>query len=296
MSLTFVSNNGTTWPFDGSTGVTMTAGDEGIFDIPVDLAIDQRVGADGGTLVQARRAPRTVVLNLMIENASSVLPTWGSLMRAFAAGGSLVHTGVNGTRRLRQVNLSVPGRGRTGYDLNYRPVDVFSVVLVALDPWWYGDAESTSRINLAVNPTQFDDATVLFDDALTPFNGGTSITLLVEGDAPASPWIVIDAYYYTGNQSVDSVVVGNGTVDWEMIRPLVGRVFEVNTFPGLRGPHLGSMFTPHDPVNPVDWSWLSERSRLFDLPVGSTVVTFGAVNPSANVTIRFGWESRWLTP
>jgi hypothetical protein len=288
--LSFVSNDGTTWPFDGSTGVTVAEGDTGIFDIPADLVIEQRVGLDGGVLASSRYSPRAVVLSFMLEGEPSILPLWGSFVASLAAGGKFVYDGPNGVRELRQVCLEAPGRSMLGRDLQYRDVDVFTISFLALDPWWYGPAVEIDT------PAAADDVPFNADiafNANVPFNGGSSATFTVVGDTSANPRFVLIA----GGDPMGTGTVTDGTRMWETTMSVTpDGAFEVDARPGSRGPHVGSDLAVGSPAMPVNWSLLTESSRVFDLPVGTTTVSYAFDVAGANAIIRLWYEPRWFTP
>ncbi len=93
-SLTFTSGNGAVWPLNGTTGVTLTEGAEGLFELPVELNMEQRVAFDGGVVYRARFAPRRMVLPLLIvAQGGKALHIWRALMRDLRTPkGSLIYT------------------------------------------------------------------------------------------------------------------------------------------------------------------------------------------------------------
>lgn len=293
MSLTFRSNNGTVWPLDGTTGVRHTGQDDGIFNAPKDLVVQQRVTSDGGVLANARRSPRSVTIEVMLEEQPGVtlLKLWGNLNAALDAGGTLEYNGPNGVRTLKNVVLEASGRSMTGYDLKTRTVDVFPLSLLALDPWWYGPPQSTPSTLINAALTDFD-AAVGFD-AATPFDGGGSLVIVVDGHAPASPRFLLSG---TITGPAPHFTATNGTNTWQLIAPLAVQAFELDTRPGSRGPHYGSSLLVNFPAQEIDWSLLSESSRLFDLPVGTTTVTFLSNGAAGFTGFLISWETRWLTP
>lgn len=288
MTLTFISNNGSTWPLDGSSGVTALDGLAGLYTIPEDLIIDQRVASDGGVLASQRKSPRPIDIPLLLSGSSEVLTLWGQLVRAFAAGGTLEHDGPNGVRQLRRIVLQSSTQSLTGHDISHSQDEVFVVSLLALDPWWYGPVELVT-ISLDEQPTPFNDATVGFS-APIPFNGGTSTSVNVAGDAPAFPVFAVAGGF------TDVTVTVEG-LSWRWERPMAsGEVGQVDTRPGSQGPRMGSSIVPGHPLQAVDWSLLAEASRLVTLPVGTVPVVVGATSPDSSAELVISWEPRWLTP
>jgi hypothetical protein len=286
MSLTWVSNNGTTWPLDGTEWVTVAADAEGLFEIPTDLVLDPRVSLDGSALVSARRSPRPVVLPFVL--VGDVRDVWGRLISALAAGGTLRYTAPDGTRELRQVVLEAPDRAWSGHDLRHRADDAIAVSLLALDPWWYGTAVFET-ISLDIEGIEWSPDLGWNPDI--PWNGGASVQLTVTSEASVSPvWTIVG--------EVDEVIVASGPLAWQWVEPLADAAGgTVDTRRGSRGPRLGSEIVAGvGGLGPIRWGLLSEQSRLFNLQPGANVLAIGVSGASSLAELTVGWEPRWLTP
>lgn len=284
--LTFVSNNATSWPLDGTAGMTVGRGAEGLYEIPVDLVLDQRVGGDGATLASQRRSPRSVLLEIDIDD--NVRDQWASLVAALAAGGTLQYDDGTRTRELRNVVLEAPDRSETGMDLFVRSDDVFPVALLALDPWWYG-SQVTEVIDLhALAGVGWSPA--LAWNAQLSWNGGTAIPLLIEGDADVSPLFGFHGVF-------DELVVSRGASAFRWLPAMAaGEHGTFDSRPGSRGPRRGSTLYSA-PVSGLDWGLISEDSRLFDLaPSAATDIFVTAPGTAAGAEMTVAWEPRWLTP
>lgn len=286
MTLQFVDANAVAWPFDGSTGITVLQGAEGIFEAPVSLVLDQRIASDGAVLISERRAHRTVVLRLMLADAVAVSPLWGNFLRSLAAGGKLVYDGPNGVRELRDVRLQAPDRAMTGTDLGSRDADAIAVELVALDPWWYGSLVTLSDV--FGEPTPWN-AELPWNSAI-PWNGGSSMSVDVEGDAPAYVRIVVKA----DSDPVTSASFSCNGVGWTITGVPASDAVTVDSRPGSRGPYLGSSLLGID-ERPIDWTLITEVSQIFELPTGESSIVFGAVS-DGEPEWTIAWEPRWLTP
>lgn len=286
MSLTWVSNDGTTWPFDGSIGVTVVGDVEGVFTIPTDLVIDQRVGFDGGLVVNSRYAPRRVTLELLLVDTFEVLSLWRGLLRALAAGGNLQYEGPYGRKQLRSCRLEGPDRSMTGQDLQFRIDDVIPVSLVALDPRWT-DSELTTVV-LPISVSTAYDAPIAYD-AVIPYTGGSSRVVTVVGDAEAYPDFYIRGPFTTLTVSLGeaSFQLANALADG--VEMTVTADTATETVNGGRGPKLAS-------DSRVDWSLLTEGSLLPGLPVGSSSIVVGGTGTGINSACWVFWVSRWLTP
>jgi hypothetical protein len=302
VSLTWRSASGATWVLDGSQGVKTVNEDEGIFTIPTDLVIDQRVG-DGGALVSARRSPRRVLLSMMFDDAGegngALLVLWRSFFRALAAGGELDYDGPSGTRTLRSVVLEGPDRSLTGHDIQFNGVDVFTVTLVALDPWWYGSLTSLDGSHASAgqafgDPTAWN-AAIPWNESI-PWNGGASATIVNDGDVASWCTVVVHNGTATGASVAFSI---NGMGGWESAAmPPAPTFLSVSGEPGRRGPHLGSHGLISGSDGPIRWNLLTEQSQLFDLPRGESSIVFGLANPAGDDSESWNvfWRPRYLTP
>ncbi len=288
MSLTFVSGDGSVWPFDGSTGVRTALGVEGIFTIPTDLVIEQRVGSDGAVLLNQRRSPRRVALDLYLEPITgTLLSLWSSLFAAFArGGGKLIYVGPNGSCELREIALEGPDRSMTGQDIQFRNDDVFSVSLLALDPWWYG-AAVTETIVLG-DPTAWD-APIGWNSG--PWNGGSGATITVAGDAPATP-------LWTIKGAMTELIAGNGVQSWTWTEDLAtGSYGTVDHRPGTRSPRLGSDLNGVAESGFGLWHLLSNDSVLeWGLAPGANELILSAAGKDGSSSLSVWYEPKWLTP
>ena len=288
--LSFASNTGMTYPLDGSDGISLINLVDGLTTVPRDLIIDQRVAADGGVLVNARRGPRRILLDVMIpdEDSLNVLATWGPLFAAFEAGGTLIFEGPNGMRELRQMELESPIRrtiGPDGID------DVWTISLLALDPLWYGPVESLTFMFGA--PTAWNEAIAW--NAIIPWNGGATQQVSVDGHAPVYP-------VFVAKFGIAGLTMSNGVESWSLNVDLPGTlartdVVTVDHRVGSRGPHYGSDFVAGHAPGPVSFRLLTENSRVdWSIPVGPSNLFFGADSIGGSSDLTMYWESRWLTP
>jgi hypothetical protein len=289
MSLTFVSADGSVWPLDGSVGVRTINQDEGIFTIPTDLVVEQRVGSDGAVLVNIRRSPRRVSLHFLLEptGATNLLTLWGQFFRSLSVGGSLVYEGPTGTRELRQIVLEGPDRSMTGQDLQFRTDDAYQVSLLALDPWWYGAAVQESFT--FGEPTAWD-AAIAWDSAL-PWNGGSAMLVTIQGDADALPlWTITGA--------VDELIVSNGVQSWTWVHTLAsGDYGTVDHRPGTRSPRLGSGLNGVAESSFGLWFLLSNQSTLdWGLAPGENSLVVSVAGDDGSSALSMWYEPRYLVP
>ncbi len=245
------------------------------FDVPPPLlTIDDYVGADGGALVESRRGPRPIVLPLDVSHPTRVQSRIRELAVLLAGPVSLRWSDGTVDRTLRSVvyEAGLSGDG----DVDQARTVVLS--LLALDPWWYGE-QASAALPIAA-PTAFN-AAVPFNAAI-PFNGGASTSVSIAGDLPAFP--VIDVY-----GPADQVTIGCAGAEWQTAVALVaGDVLTIDTRPGRRGPRLNGAG--------VDWSLLTEASRLWTLPPGTTSVVVGTVGATVDTNIVMAWEPRFICP
>lgn len=284
MSLSFVSENGTTWALDGTQGVTVLEKVGGVFTAEMDLTIDPLLGTDGGTLVNRRQPPRNVDLPVLVSTGvPAVQALWARFLSAVSVGGRLVYTGEDHTRQLRRVWLQSVAPGRFGYDLGQVADEVFVMSLVALDPWWVGEVQTLSLTGAASGDSIGWSSAEPWNAAL-PWNGGASLQVEVYGDAPAFP--VIDIY---GPVDTVSVGIADGLA-WASVQDLtLGQRLTVDHRPGYRGPRLES-------TNTVNWALLTEESRLWALANGSNTVVVNVTGDDANTQVTLSYEPRYLTP
>jgi hypothetical protein len=293
--LSFVSDNGTTFPLDGSDGIQVVDLVDGLATIPQDLIIDARVG-DGGTLVSSRLGARRLALSVMLDDPVHLtrLSQWSTLQRALFAGGSLVFDGSSGQRTLYQVTLESSVRSMIGPD---DIDDVFTLTVVALDPWWYGPEESlggsTGTCGQAFGtPTAWDAASAW--DAGIPWDGGAGTAVDNTGDTAAWCEVVV----HPGTAAAVSVAMSiDGIGGWTSVALPMSRCLTVNGEPGDRGPRTGSARFGQGEA-PILWSLLTETSQLFELPVGTSSIITGLSSPAGDGSESWNvfWSPRYLTP
>lgn len=274
--MTWTAANGTaTVISDGSAGITLRADPIGLEAPNPSNNVDDYIAFDGGVLVNRRRPVRSVALGLYLEHATRVETVVAQVASMLQGPGELEWAdGVN-TRSLRQVIYEGGLDGSGDVNLLQRSM---VVSLLALDPWWYGPADSTA-LSVA-SPTAFD-AAISFD-AVIPFDGGASSPVTVTGDTDAYPVITV-----TGPAT--TLTVGSGGLDWSInVALIAGDVLVVDHRPGSRGPRKNGGL--------VDWSLLTQASRLFTLAPGVTSVISGSTGSSGATTITLEYEPRFLTP
>lgn len=289
-ALEFRSTNGSVWPLDGSSGVTLLEEAEGLFEIPDDLVIDPRVGVDGGVLVNRRQSPRRLVLPfLLVAPSGRVRGLWGQVFAALRAGGTLVYTEGASVRELRHVVLESVDRSWSGHDLGTRRDDLFTVSMLGLDPWWYGEMDLTEIDLAAIDGTPWDPPVSWAPDL--PWNGGDAEAITVAGDTGAAPVFTI-----TG--PVEEVIVARSGLAWAWQTELAsGEGGTVDCRPGRRGPRLGSdIVSGVGTLGDVRWQLLTEQSRLFNLEPGDNTLAIGVTGASAGATLTVGVEPRYLIP
>jgi hypothetical protein len=269
----WVSSTGTTLTFDGSTGVKLLRGVEGLDARPVNLTIEQRIASSGGVLINRQEPPRTVVLPLLIDlNLITVSEVAASLQ----GPGILVSTA---GRQLRDLVYVAGFEGRwtvdTGGvgDLAHRK---FTVELVALDPWWYGEAVQQSFAFGA--PTAWN-AAIPWDSPL-PWNGGSAMTATVTGDVEALPlWTITGA--------MTELIVSNGASAWTWTYDLSsGEYGTVDHRPGTRSPRLGSDLNGESESSLGLWFLLSNQSTLdWGLPPGENGLVVNAAGDGGSSSL-----------
>lgn len=292
MTLRWDSDDGSSYTFDGTSGVRSVEEDDGIFNMQADLTVDQRVTSDGGVLLRRRYPPRRVVLNLLLEvSEGGVRPLWRQLLRSFTAGGRLIYEGISETLELRQVVLEGPRRSMLGQDMDYNPADVVSLSFLAMDPWWYGAIEIVSIPFSAPTPW---DAAIPWDSPI-PWNGGSSLSVSIAGDAPAYPAFVIQG-------PATGITVSTDDGAWEMDTTILGTgdlsAIQVEHRVGRRGPRYGSDLIAGLPVlGSVDWSLLTEASRVdWGLEPGDADLTIGSGGTDGNSALTMFYEPRYQSP
>lgn len=282
MTLSWIGSDGYTATFDGSSGIEIAAGVLGIDAPPVELSTSPYLSADGSVLVKQRRGIRRLVLPLLFvgEAPTGARAVMAELLRSLVAGGTLRYTGAN-TRDLRDVYYeSGAGQGNRLQDGGVFVDDVYPISLLAMDPWWYGES-SVLVLNFGTE-VPFDDASVTFDASIG-FDGTDTNPVIISGDAEAFPITTIDGPFTTLQVGIA------GGLTFELAAPLAaGDRIVVDTRPGNRGPRRNG--------GDVDWSLLTPESRLWTLPIGSSVLNAGATGDTGASLIEVAWQQRFLTP
>lgn len=269
------ANGASTVLSDGSAGIILQHAPVGLEAPAPSNTIDDYIAFDGGSLINRRRPVRSIALGLYLEHATRVETVVAQLASMLQGPGELEWAdGVN-TRTLRQVIYEGGIDGSGDVNLLQRSM---VVSLLALDPWWYGPANSQALSTAAV--TSFD-AAVSFDAAI-PFDGGVAVAVTVLGDADAYPVITV-----TGPAT--SLVVGSNGLTWQIASALsASDVLVVDHRPGSRGPRLNG--------GAVNWALLTEASRLWTLSPGTPFVATGVIGSTGATSLTMAWEPRFLTP
>lgn len=276
--LTWIDSAGVSTPLVEAGGYKLLRGTMGLGEAAPQNSIDDFVAFDGAVLVKRRRSTLGLLLPLLVRHATRVQTKIEELasMLERAPGQIQYDDGVN-TRTLKNVIYE----GGLGGDLSNAPFPVWrkvAVALLALDPWWYGPANSQALSTSAV--TAFD-AAIAFDSAIA-FDGGAATGVNVSGDTDAYPVITVQG-------PATTLTVGSGGLVWSIAAALsASDVLIVDHRPGSRGPRLNA--------GGVDWSLLTEASRLWTLPRGVASVVTGIVGGSGATAINMSWEPRYLTP
>lgn len=277
ITLTWHAADGTSYVLDGSTGYRVTRGALGLDVPPVQNTLDPYMGSDGSALISRRRDVRMVTLPLFIKHATRAQTLLGTLAAAFQGPGILEYS--DGTVDYELRNVIYEG-GMLGDQTEVASKLWRKVIasLVALDPWWYGDAVS---VPLSFAGATAFSAAVAFSAAI-PFDGGNAASVVVTGAGQAYPVITV-----TGPAT--SVTVSLGSLGWTNAHALGGGdVLVVDTRPGSRGPRLNGAST--------DWSQLTAGSRLWTLQPGPNSIVTGASGTSGATAIVMQYEPRFLTP
>lgn len=240
--------------------------------------LENYIAFDGAALTNRRRNTQSLIVPLLVRDATRAQTKIEALATALDNGpGQLEYAdGVN-TRYLKNVIYD----GGLGGDMSNAPVSAWrklAVSLLALDPWWYGPANSQALSTSAM--TAFD-AAVSFDAAI-PFDGAVAVGVSVVGDAEAFPVI-------TAVGPLTTLTVTVNGLSWSIANALsASDVLVVDHRPGSRGPRLNGGL--------LDWSLLTEASRLWTLPKGvASVITTLSGNTGAT-SIVMVWDPRFLAP
>lgn len=273
--MTWTDAAGVATVLDGSAGIIARHAPIGLEAPSPVNTIDDYVAFDGGVLANRRRPARPIALGLFLEHATRVETVTAQLASMLQGPGTLQWADDVQSRVLRKVIYEAGLDGSGDVTLTQRSV---VVSLLALDPWWYGPANSQALSTSGV--TAFDAA--IGFDSLIPFDGGTGIGVTVVGDAEAYPVITVVGPVTT------LTVICNG-LSWSIASGLsTSQVLIVDHRPGSRGPTVNGA--------PVDWSWLTEASRLWTLPSGVTSVITAMTGNTGATSVTMTWEPRWLTP
>lgn len=273
--LTWTAADGTVTVLDGSAGIWWRKGPIGLQAPDPTNTIDDYTSFDGGVLVNRRRSVRALILPIYLIHATRVQTVMSKLAAMLQGPGTLQYADGTDTRMLKQVIYEA---GIDGSGIANKLQRMLAVSMIALDPWWYGPANSQALSTGAV--TAFD-AAISFDAAI-PFDGGVGAGVTVLGDAEAYPVITVIG------PATTLTVSANG-LSWSIAVALLSTdTLVVDHRPGSRGPRLNG--------GAVDWSLLTEASRLWTLPAGSTSVVSGIVGGTGATSIIMAWEPRYLTP
>lgn len=274
-SLTWIDAAGTATVLDGSAGILLQADPVGLEAPNPTNTIDEYAVFDGGVLANRRHPVRAIALGLYLEHATRVETVTSGLAQMLQGPGQLRWSDDVNTRTLRQVIYEA---GLDGGGVSNLLEATRVVSLLALDPWWYGTAQSQILSVGAV--TAFDDA--LAFDSVTAFDGGGTVAVPVLGDVESFPVFTI-----TG--PADTLVIGSGGFAWQLAAPLVaGDTMVIDHRPSSRGPRKN--------YGPVDWSLITENSRLWPLVNGLTAIISGATGTTGATAIVMAYEPRYLTP
>lgn len=274
-TMTWTDVDGNATVLDGSAGIILRDEPIGLEAPNPSDTIDALVAFDGGVLTNRRRPVRSIALGLFLEHATRVETVVAQLAVMLQGPGTLRWADDVNTRTLRQV-IYEGGLDGSGVVTPFERSMVVS--LIALDPWWYGTAVSQILSTGAV--TAFD-AAIAFS-SVTPFDGGGSMAVTVTGDAEAYPVFTI-----TGPAT--TLTVGSGGFAWQIASALgASDTLVVDHRPTSRGPRMNG--------GAVDWSLLTESSRLWPLAQGLTAIITGATGTTGATRVLMAWEPRYLTP
>lgn len=278
-TLTWIDADGTSTLLNVTTGFRFLTGGVGLDVPPTELNTAAYLSSDGSVLVKRRRGHRRVALPIYINTGGSVSTAVGQAASFFQGPGTLRYTGVN-TRDLTNVIYEAGMEGDWGDDVAVNETWRKLVVgLIALDPWWYGTSTTTS-LTFAAAVTF--DAAITFNNAIG-FDGSDANPVTVAGDASVFPTITITGPFTT-------LLVGfAGGQTFQLTSALAaGSTIVVDSKPGNRGPRLNA--------GPIDWSLLTPASRLWELPVGFSVLNAAATGNTGASLVEVSWRQRWLTP
>lgn len=278
-TLTWIDAEGTSTILNASTGFRFLTGGVGLDVPPTELNTAAYLSSDGSVLVKRRRGHRRVALPIYINTGGSVSTAVGQAASFFQGPGTLRYTGIN-TRDLTNVIYEAGMEGDWGDNVAVNETWRKLVVgLIALDPWWYG---TTQTVSLTFAAAVTFNAAITFNNAIG-FDGSDANPVTVAGDAPVFPTITITGPFTT-------LLVGfAGGQTFQLTSALAaGSTIVVDSKPGNRGPRLNA--------GPIDWSLLTPASRLWELPVGFSVLNAAATGNTGASLVEVSWRQRWLTP
>jgi hypothetical protein len=265
---------------DEPSGCKVLKGAAGLDAPVVSNNIGDYLSSDGGVLVKSRRQLRSIILPLMLTDPTRVQTKVASIAAALVGPSTITISDGTITRSLLNVIYESGLEGVRSNEMAGETWRKFAVSLLALDPWWYG-ASTSEQLTFAA-AVAFDSGGTTFDAAVG-FDGSDANPVTVVGDAPASPTTTIVGPFTT-------LLVGiAGGQTFELAAPLAaGDTIIVDTTIGNRGPRRNA--------GAIDWSLLTPESRLWELPVGSTVLNAGATGTTGASIVEVAWRERWLTP
>lgn len=267
---------------DETNGITLVQGLSGLMAPPVSVTGSSYVSTDGAAFIGSRSSERNVDLFIAFYDADgNVRDRIATLVARLHRGPGVLALGSE-TRTRELLNVSRDG-GLTGVE---RGTDFYArdvANLVALDPWWHGDTRVVSLTLSGVN-IPFDDASTGFDDAVS-FDGLVSSSIANGGDTVSFPVVTIRGPFTTA--TVRSGATGRVELSSALA---IGDTISVDTRPGNRGPRLNG--------GPIDWSLLTETSRLFTIPVGGGRVSSASTGEDVGdgSLIEVSARERHLTP
>jgi hypothetical protein len=278
-TLTWIDANGTSTVLDRTSGYIAMFGGVGLDVPPTELNTAKYLSSDGSVLVKRRRGHRRVAFPMFINTGGAASTAVGLAASFFQGPGTLRYTGVN-IRELLNVVYETGMEGDWSDDVAVNETWRKLVVgLIALDPWWYGSSTSTALTFAAA--TAFD-AAITFNNAIG-FDGSDANPVTIAGDATAFPITTI-----VGPFTTLQVGVAGGQTFTLAAALAAGSTIIVDTNPGNRGPRLNA--------GAIDWSLLTPASRLWELPLGSSVLNAAATGTTGASIVEVAWRERWLTP
>lgn len=265
---------------DEPSGCKVLKGAAGLDAPPVSNNISQYLSSDGGVLVKSRRQVRPIILPLMLTHATRVQSKVATIASALVGPSTITFSDGTVTRSLRNVIYEAGLEGVRSNEMSGGETwRKFAVSLLALDPWWYG---ASTSVSLTFAAAVGFDAAISFDAAIG-FDGSDANPVTVAGDATAFPITTI-----TGPFTTLLVGIAGGQTFQLSAALAAGSTIVVDTSPGNRGPRLNG--------GAIDWSLLTAASRLWELPVGASVLNAAATGNTGASLVEVAWRERWLTP